>query len=183
MSTPSSSPPPFSTALSGAAQICALAMLLHSVLSGTRIAVMLAGLKLGLSTLEVGILVAVFALLPMMFSVQAGRLIDIKGPWRPMCVSAGLVLVGAVIPFVWLDIISLILCAILVGLGHMVYQVAALSQLGRGNNEQRRAHLLQQPATHGRPTTASCSHAGAARAPASSRVAAVAAAQRRRAGQ
>lgn len=116
-------------------------MLLHSVLSGTRVAVMLAGLNLGLSTFEVGILVAVFALLPMMFSVQAGRLIDIKGPWRPMCVSAGLVLVGAVIPFVWLDIISLILCAILVGLGHMVYQVAALSQLGRGNNEQRVRHF------------------------------------------
>jgi len=121
--------------------MCALTMLLHSVLSGTRVAVMLAGLNLGLSTFEVGILVAVFALLPMMFSVQAGRLIDIKGPWRPMCVSAGLVLVGAVIPFVWLDIISLILCAILVGLGHMVYQVAALSQLGRGNNEQRVRHF------------------------------------------
>ena len=141
MSAPSSSPPPLSTALSSAAMMCALTMLLHSVLSGARIAVMLAGLKLGLSTFEVGILIAVFALLPMMFSVQAGRLIDAKGPWRPMCVSAGMVLAGAVIPFVWLDIITLILCAILVGLGQMVYQVAALSQLGRGSNEQRVRHF------------------------------------------
>lgn len=116
-------------------------MSLHSVLSGTRVAVMLAGLSLGLSTFEVGVLVAVFALLPMMFSVQAGRLIDSIGPWRPMYISAGLVLLGAVIPFVWLDIITLILCAILVGLGHMVYQVGALSQLGRGSNDQRVRHF------------------------------------------
>ena len=121
--------------------MCALTMSLHSVLSGTRVAVMLAGLDLGLSTFEVGILVAVFALLPMMFSVQTGRLIDAIGPWRPMCISAGLVLVGAIIPFVWLDIITLILCAILVGVGQMVYQVAALGQLGRGSNDQRVRHF------------------------------------------
>lgn len=145
MSSPSFHPPQPTTALKGAAWLCVLTMSLHAVLTSSRVAVMLAGLNLGLSTFEVGILVAVFAMLPMMFSVKAGRMIDASGPWKPMYLSSGVVLAGSVIPFIWLDMISLIACAILVGIGQMVFQVAALGQLGRGTNEERVKHFSWLP--------------------------------------
>ena len=53
-------------------------MLVHFAISGGRVAVTLAALALGRSTFEVGILIAVFATLPMLSSVKAGRIIDLK---------------------------------------------------------------------------------------------------------
>jgi MFS family permease len=74
-------------------------MLVHIAISGGRVAVTLTALELGRSTLEVGILIAVFALLPMLCSVKAGRLIDAIGPYKPMRLSAIMVVVGSLVPF------------------------------------------------------------------------------------
>ena len=76
-------------------------MLVHIAISGGRVAVTLTALELGRSTLEVGVLIAVFALLPMLCSVQAGRLIDAIGPYKPMRASAIMVIAGTLLPFAW----------------------------------------------------------------------------------
>ena len=125
------------SALAGAGMLCVLIMLIHITISGGRIAVTLTALNLQRSTLEVGILIAVFALLPALFSVKAGQLIDKIGPWKPMRASAISVIVGAVLPFIWQALPSLILAAICIGVGHMIFQIAIQRQMGQGTPEEK----------------------------------------------
>ncbi len=77
-----------------------MAMLNHVALSGDVITVSLTALKLGLSTLEVGTLVAIFAVLPMLASIHAGRWVDKIGTWTPMPVGSVLTCLGTALPFV-----------------------------------------------------------------------------------
>lgn len=131
---PSAQPSP---AVSGAVLLCALSSLNHIALTGGRVAVSLAGLNMGLSTLTVGLLVAVFALLPMLSSVRAGRLIDRVGVQRPLRVGVWLVSIGTLLPFVWLAVPSLLLGGCCIGLGFTLQQVATQNQLGHGDADAR----------------------------------------------
>jgi len=112
-------------------------MLVHIAISGGRVAVTLTALQLGRSTLEVGVLIAVFALLPMLCSVQAGRLIDAIGPYKPMRASAIMVILGALIPFAWQSLPSLMIAAVLIGSGHMTFQIAVQRQMGQSIGQAR----------------------------------------------
>ncbi|HBI83274.1 MFS transporter [Sheuella amnicola] len=123
--------------LAGPAMLCLLIMLVHMAISGGRIAVSLTALQLGRSTFEVGILIAVFALLPALLSVKAGQLLDKIGPWKPMQLCVMTVIIGAVLPLLWQDLIALIISAVCIGIGHMVFQIAIQRQLGLGSNEER----------------------------------------------
>ena len=125
------------SASAGAGMLCLLIMLIHITISGGRIAVTLTALNLQRSTLEVGILIAVFALLPALFSVKAGQLIDKIGPWKPMRASAISVIVGALLPFIWQALTSLILAAIFIGVGHMIFQIAIQRQMGQGTAQEK----------------------------------------------
>ena len=69
-------------------------------LTGGRITVSLTALQMGLSTFKVGTLVAVFAVLPMLFSVRAGRWVDRVGVQRPLIIGTALVAVGTALPFI-----------------------------------------------------------------------------------
>ena len=117
--------------------LCVLVMLVHFGISGGRVAVTLTALALGRSTFEVGILIAVFATLPMLSSVKAGRIIDRIGPFRPMRAAAILVTFGALVPAVWQDLTALIVAAVCIGLGHMTFQIAVQGQMGQGTDEQK----------------------------------------------
>ena len=139
VSTPSPNP---STAnkpasFAGPVVLCLLVMLSHIAISGGRVAVSLTALQLGQGTLEVGILIAVFALLPMLFSIKAGRLIDDIGPWKPMRASIISVMVGTCLPVVWQSLIGLIIAATFVGVGHMTLQIAVQRQMGLSTGEER----------------------------------------------
>ena len=112
-------------------------MLVHIAISGGRVAVTLTALQLGRSTLEVGVLIAVFALLPMLCSVKAGRLIDAIGPYKPMRASALMVIVGTLVPLAWQSLPSLMIAAVLIGSGHMTFQIAVQRQMGQSKGEER----------------------------------------------
>ena len=137
MSPPQPSPLPPPSAFAGAGVLCLLIMLVHIAISGGRVAVTLTALQLGRSTFEVGVLIAVFALLPMLCSVQAGRLIDAIGPYKPMRASAIMVIVGSLLPFAWQSLPALMIAAVLVGSGHMTFQIAVQRQMGQSTGEDR----------------------------------------------
>ena len=137
MSPPQPSPQSPPSAFASAGVLCLLIMLVHIAISGGRVAVTLTALQLGRSTLEVGVLIAVFALLPMLCSVKAGRLIDAIGPYKPMRASAIMVIVGALVPFAWQSLPSLMIAAVLVGTGHMTFQIAVQRQMGQSVGEER----------------------------------------------
>lgn len=135
--SPDPSEPLRSLEYSGAVLLCVLCMLNHVVLTGGRIAVSLAALGMGLSTFMVGLLMAMFAFLPMLLSVRAGRLIDRIGVGRPLQVGTALVSAGAVMPFIWPAQVTLMMAAVGIGIGFMFYQVATQNLLGQAEPEAR----------------------------------------------
>lgn len=112
-------------------------MLNHVALTGGRITVSLTALGLGLSTLEVGTLVAVFAVLPMLASVHAGRWVDKIGVVRPLVIGTGLCSIGTLLPFAWQTQTSLLIASCCIGIGFMLHQVATQDMLGHAASDRR----------------------------------------------
>lgn len=112
-------------------------MLNHMALTGGRITVSLTALKLGLSTFTVGMLVAVFAVLPMFASVHAGRWVDKIGVVRPLVIGSSLVTFGTALPFVSQTQAALLVASCCIGIGFMLHQVATQDLLGHAEPRER----------------------------------------------
>jgi len=120
--------------------LIALCIANHVVLTGSRITVSLEALQLGASTAVVGVLLALYALLPMLCAVAAGRYSDRVGVRLPMLAGSLGLVAGAAIPFVLPGLPALFVSATLVGVSFMVFQVAAQNATGELGDAQPRAH-------------------------------------------
>ena len=95
-------------------------------------------LELGASEFTTGVLMSLFALLPMLLSVSAGRLIDRAGPRRPLGVALAALALAAALPFVVPRIETLYVSATLLGVSFMYVHIAMNSVFGaHGSPEQR----------------------------------------------
>jgi predicted MFS family arabinose efflux permease len=95
-------------------------------------------LQLGGSEFTVGLLMALFALLPMLLSVSVGRLIDRVGPRRPILLAYGALAAGTALPFAFPDLVTLYFSCTLVGTSFMYIHIAMNSVFGAyGTPEQR----------------------------------------------
>ncbi len=95
-------------------------------------------LELGASEFTVGLLMALFAFLPMLLSVSAGRLIDRRGPRRPLLVSFAALALGTVLPFAFPFLEIMFVSTTLVGTAFMMIHIAMNSVFGaHGTPEQR----------------------------------------------
>ena len=110
--------------------IIILLVLNHVAFNGSRIAVSLFALNQGASALTVGMLMALYALLPALLSVAAGRWIDRSSVNRPMLLGSVGVCVGTLAPFVLPQLAALYITAVLVGMSFMLINVAAYHAVG-----------------------------------------------------
>ena len=110
----------------------------HTVLAGSRVAISLAALAQGASAFTVGILMALYALLPMLSAVAAGRLSDRIGVRLPMQAGAIGLLAGVALPLVSSDLWSLCACATVVGMSFMLFQLATQRATGEIGGPQER---------------------------------------------
>jgi MFS family permease len=95
-------------------------------------------LELGGSEFTVGLLMALFALLPMLLSVSAGRLIDRVGPRKPLLFSFLGIAAGTALPFGLPHLVTLYFSCTLVGTAFMFTHIAMNSVFGaHGTPEQR----------------------------------------------
>lgn len=127
------------------ATLMALGVANHVVLTGSRVTVSLYALSQGASTFTVGTLMALFALLPALFAVSAGRLCDRIGVKRPMRVGAVGLILGALLPLVHPGLPMLFASAAIVGVSFMLFQVAtqnATGNLGEPSDRARNFSLL-----------------------------------------
>lgn len=121
------------------AALIALGVANHTMLSGARVAVALDALGRGASPALVGVLMALFALLSMLFAIHAGRLADRIGARRPMLWgSAGCVL-AALVPAAWPGLPALFVAASLAGFAFMAFQVPAQRVVGDLGDPRARA--------------------------------------------
>jgi len=68
---------------------------MHAAMAGQRMAAPLHALQMGYSAWAVGVLLALFAAVPVLIALAAGRLADRQGYHRPMRLAAGLTMAGA----------------------------------------------------------------------------------------
>ncbi len=127
-------------------RLIAMSMLAHITFVATRMAGSLYALAHHASTFTVGVQMALFALVPMLTAVRAGRWLDAVGARRPMLVGALMILVGALLPalfpFAVADIAPLLVAAPLVGTGLMLVQLTAQNLVGEHSSPANRAQAF-----------------------------------------
>jgi len=111
----------------------------HAVFTGSRVIVALDALSRGASPFTVGVLVSLYALLPMLLSVVAGRVVDRIGARRPMLLGSVLIGVAATLPVAFPGLASLFAGATLLGVGFMAFQLAAQNTTGEIGGPAARA--------------------------------------------
>jgi predicted MFS family arabinose efflux permease len=116
-----------------------LLVLNHSAFSGGRVAVSLFAQSLGAQAALVGILVALYSLLPMLASVRIGRWIDRIGVRNPLLLGSVLVIIGSALPALAPTLEMLFVSCILVGAGAMLFHVSVNLAVGAMGRPEDRA--------------------------------------------
>ncbi|HEX5129183.1 MAG TPA: MFS transporter, partial [Usitatibacter sp.] len=132
-------PPPANPAAPRAAAlplalIFGATILAHSSFNGTRLTISLNALSLGASPLVVGVMMSLFALLPMLLGVPAGRLVDRIGVRAPLLASTVAVALSIAIPAIVPGMASLYVAAAGVGTAFMLFHIAVQHAVGQGSD-------------------------------------------------
>lgn len=127
-------------------RIIALSVLAHFALASARLNGSLYALANNASAFTVGVVVALFALVPMLIAVRTGRWLDTVGPFRPMSLGLAMMLGGtllpAMFPYAVTDIGPLLVASALIGTGSLLVQLTAQHLIGhRADASNRAAHF------------------------------------------
>ena len=115
-----------------------LSVLQNISLRGGRMLVSLSALAAGATPFQVGVLAAMFAALPLVLAVYAGRVSDRIGVVRPIVGGALTMAVGLLTPLAWPGYGGLLAAAALVGLGQIFFHVSIHNLIGAfGDGEAR----------------------------------------------
>ena len=125
--------------------IVLLAFLSHLGFAGSRLAVPLSALDHGASPFVTGTIISLYAALPAILALPAGRLTDRLGFRAPMLFGTAGVCIALILPGLWPTMTALYLSAALLGLAFMVLQVATQTLAGAiagGTDRARNLSLL-----------------------------------------
>ena len=92
-----------------------LIVLNHIAFGGSRVAVSLFALESGATQMQVGFLMALYALCPMLFAIAIGRLADRVGPRLPMLAGSIGLGVALMLAAIWPSLTTLYIVAFLMG--------------------------------------------------------------------
>ena len=84
----------------------------------------LSAISQGASPLTIGVLMALYAVIPMLLAVQAGRLVDRVGAFRPIAIAGTILAAGMLLPFISHDLPMLFVSAAIVGTAFMMQHIA-----------------------------------------------------------
>jgi predicted MFS family arabinose efflux permease len=115
-----------------------LTVLSHAGFVGSRITMSLAAIGQGASPLSVGILVSLYALVPMVMAVHAGRMIDRAGAFRPIAIGGTVMTLAMVAPFASHALPVLFASAAVVGTAFMFQHIALNHVIGNLGDPARR---------------------------------------------
>jgi predicted MFS family arabinose efflux permease len=108
-----------------------LTVLTHVAFVGSRMTIALFGIQLGATPFTVGVLMALYAFLPMLLAVYAGRQIDRIGPRLPMLYSSVGLVASVALPALWPSLVALHLAAMMIGTCFLFYHVALNNLIGQ----------------------------------------------------
>ena len=125
------------------ARIIAIAVLAHMAFVSARMTGSLYALANKASTFTVGVMMALFALVPMLIAVRAGRWLDAVGAWRPTVTGILLMLGGmllpAAFPYATADVAPLLVAGALVGTGSTLVMLSIQQVVGERADPKHRA--------------------------------------------
>lgn len=124
-------------------RIIVIAVLAHLSLSAARLTGSLYALAQGASTFTVGVVIALFALVPMLLAVRTGRWLDAVGSRKPLTLGTAMILGGvtlpALFPYQVADIGPLLVASALIGTGSLFVQMTAQHLVGHRSAPGNRA--------------------------------------------
>jgi MFS family permease len=125
------------------ARIIGIAVLAHMAFVSARMTGSLYALAHKASTFTVGVMMALFALVPMLIAVRAGRWLDAVGPWRPTLTGLLLMLGGTLLPVMFAyetaDVAPLLVAAGMIGTGSTLTMLAIQQIVGERADPKNRA--------------------------------------------
>ncbi|MBV8030766.1 MAG: MFS transporter [Betaproteobacteria bacterium] len=116
----------------------ALNVLGHVAFVGARMTTSLFALRLGAGPGTVGMVMALFAALPMLLSVTAGRLIDHAGPRRPLMAALIGLALGSALPFLVPRLETLFVSSTILGVSFMFVHIGMNTVIGAHGSVQDR---------------------------------------------
>ncbi|MCC6213212.1 MAG: MFS transporter, partial [Burkholderiales bacterium] len=105
---------------------------------GSRITMSLAAIGQGASPLQVGVLMSLYALVPMFMAVHAGRMIDRAGAFRPIAAGGALLALAVAVPHASHALPLLFASATVAGIAFMVQHIALNHVIGNLGDPARR---------------------------------------------
>jgi MFS family permease len=124
-------------------RIIGIAVLAHMAFVAARMTGSLYALANNASTFTVGVMMALFALVPMLVAVRAGRWLDAVGPWRPTIIGLLLMLGGtllpAAFPYATADVAPLLGAAARIGTGSTLTLLSVQQVVGERADPTHRA--------------------------------------------
>jgi MFS family permease len=125
--------------------IVLLCWLSHSGFAGSRVAISLYALDLGASQFAIGVLMALYAVFPLMLAVYVGRLADRVGPRMPMLLGVSGVMVGLLVPPLFPALAILFVAALVLGSTFHFFFITVqgiAGGMGGGENRARNFALV-----------------------------------------
>lgn len=132
--------------------LIALNVLAHTAFTGGRVALTLFAIQRGGTPFEVGLVVSLLAVMPMLFSVHAGRWTDRSGVFTPM-LAALLMLETGLLLALLPSLVSLGAAAVLLGSGYMLVHLAVNNAVGQGSTRENRTEAFSNLAIGGAAST------------------------------
>jgi predicted MFS family arabinose efflux permease len=125
------------------ARIIAIVVLTHMAFVAARMTGSLYALANNASTFTVGTILSLFALVPMLIAVRAGRWLDAVGPWRQTLTGVlfmlGGLLLPAAFPYATADVAPLLVAAALIGTGSTLTMLSVQQVVGERADPNHRA--------------------------------------------
>ncbi len=126
------------------AVVC-LAVISHTAFTASRMTVSLAAIKMGAPTYVVGLLLSLYALLPMLLSVSLGRWIDRVGTRVPMLLGASTLGLAFVVPAIWTAMPALYANSVFGGVGFLLFHMSVqklTGEMAEGPDRMRNFGIL-----------------------------------------
>ena len=119
--------------------IITLAFLTHLGFAGSRLAVPLLAVDQGAAAFVVGTVMSLYAALPAVLALPAGRLLDRLGFRLPLVFGSSGLLAALLLPFFWPSVTTLYFATTLLGVCFMVFQLATQTLTGEIGSPAERA--------------------------------------------
>ena len=110
----------------------------HTAFIGSRVAVSLYALDLGANQMTIGMLIALYALCPMLIAVYVGKLADRVGPRLPMLMGTVGVAVALLLPPLFPGLATLYITALLIGTSFNFFFITLMGIAGGIGGERNR---------------------------------------------